>query len=90
MLAPIGALMFHGVRPANYWMLAYIAMTIISGLLESTLSALITPLPPMIIDVFFVLNSAVAFTVIFFSVQYNVTENSRILQLIKEQTQKLM
>ncbi len=90
MLAPIGALMFHGVRPATYWMLAYIVMTIISGLLESTLSAFIAPLPASVIEVFFVLNIGVAFTIIFFSVQYNVTENSRILQVVKEQTQKLM
>jgi len=90
MLAPISALMFHGVRPANYWLLAYLGMTVVSGLLESTFSIHVTPLPETVIDAFFVLNICIAFSIVFMSVQYYVTENSRILRVIRDQAKKLM
>lgn len=90
MLAPIGALMFQGVRPANYWLLAYLGMTIVSGLIESTFAIHFTPLPESVIDTFFVLNICIAFFIVFMSVQYNVIENTRILRVVKDQARKLM
>ena len=90
MLAPIGALMFHGPRPANYWLGAFIGLTIISGLLDNYLSSIITPLPDTVIIVFFAMNLSVAFFLVYISVHYYFTENRRILRLINEQTQKLM
>ena len=90
LLAPIGALMFHGTRPANYWMMAFIALTIISGLFENTLSSLIPPLSEPVITTFFVLNCSVALFLVYFCVHYYVAENKRILHVINEQTNKLM
>lgn len=89
LLAPIGALMFHSVRSANFWFLSYVALTIISGLLEPTLSNMVPLLPEPIIDMFFVLNTCIAFFIVFMSVQFNVVENAHILLVVKEQTAKL-
>jgi len=90
MLAPIGALMFHGQRPANYWLLAYIGLTVISGLLDDYLARTIAPLADSVIVIFFVSNLSVAFFLVYISVHYYVSENKRILRVINEQTQKLM
>ena len=90
MLAPIGALMFHGPRPANYWLGAFIGLTIVSGLSDNYLSSIITPLPDTVITIFFAMNLSVAFFLVYISVLYYFTENRRILRLINEQTQKLM
>ena len=90
MLAPIGALMFHGPRPANYWLAAFISLTTVSGIFDTYLSGIIAPLPDHIITIFFVMNLSVAFFLVYISVYYYFTENRRILRLINEQTQKLM
>lgn len=90
MLAPVGALMFQGPRAANRWFIAYIALTVISGLLEERLAALVTPLPESIITFFFASNLSVAFFLVYISVHHYVVENRRIVRLLNEQKQKLL
>lgn len=90
MLAPIGALMFHGPRPANKWFLAYLGLTILSGFLEPALADRIRPLPEPVIVFFFVSNLSVAFFLVYISVHYYVSENKRIVHILNEQKQKLM
>lgn len=90
MLAPVGALMFQGPRAANRWLIAYLALTVVSGLLEERLAALVTPLPEPVITFFFVSNLSVAFFLVYISVHYYVVENRRIVRLLNEQKQKLL
>mgnify|MGYP001822203553 FL=1 len=90
MLAPVGALMFQSIRAARWWFTAFVVLTVIMGLSEQYLSSHIAPLPDPAITIFFVLNFICAFFLIFSSVYYYVSENKRILAIIKEQTEKLM
>ncbi|MEN8711774.1 MAG: ATP-binding protein [Arenicellales bacterium] len=90
MLAPVGALMFQSTRAARWWFTAFVGLTVIMGLSEQYLSSHIEQLPEIAITSFFVLNFICAFFLIFSSVYYYVSENKRILAIIKEQTEKLM
>lgn len=51
-----GALFFYSARGAVPWFLLFIALTILSGLLDAGLSTLAAPIPPDIRTAFFVLN----------------------------------
>ncbi len=90
MLAPVGALMFQGVRSARRWFSIFVVLTVLSGFSESYLSSHVEPLPEAAITAFFTLNFVCAFFLIFSSVYYYVSENKRILAIINEQTSKLM
>lgn len=90
MLAPVGALMFHGARAARWWFFVFVVLTVLSGFSERYLSSQIEPLPEAVITAFFALNFICAFCVIFSSVYYYVSENKRILAIVNEQTSKLM
>ena len=90
MLAPISAMMFQSTRAAAYWFGAFVVLTLISGLAEGYLTSHIEPLPDTVITVFFALNFICAFFLIYICVHYYVTENKRILAIIREQTDKLM
>lgn len=90
MLAPVGALMFQGTRPASRWFGAFVVLTILNGFAEGYLSTTIEALPQWAITLFFVLNFCCAFFLIYICVHYFVVENKRILSIIREQTNKLM
>ena len=90
MMAPIGAMMFQSTRAAAYWFIVFVLFTIAGGLAEPYLASHITPLPDNVITTFFVLNFMCAFFLIYICVHYFVSENKRILSIIREQTDKLM
>jgi class 3 adenylate cyclase len=54
--AALGALFFYSAREAIPWFLAFLGLTILSGLLEPMLAALAAPLPTEVRITFFVLN----------------------------------
>jgi adenylate cyclase len=89
-LAPIAAMMFQGTRAAAYWFGIFVILTIIGGLAEGYLASHITPLPEAAITAFFTLNFICAFFMIYICVHYYVSENKRILSIVREQADKLM
>lgn len=90
MLAPIGAMMFHSIRAAVYWFIAFVVVTIIGGVAEPYLASHIKPLPETAITLFFVFNFICAFFMVYICVMYYVVENKKILAIVREQTEKLM
>ncbi len=87
-LSPIGALMFHGVRQATPWFLAYLALTVVSGVFDSQLAASVPPLPGAVITVFYVMNIGAATSLMYVVVNYFVIDNQRIIAAISHEKQK--
>lgn len=87
-LSPIGALMFHGVRPAIPWFLAYITLTIISGIFDQKFSAMVEPLSTSIITTFYVMNIGTATLLMYAVVNYFVVDNNRIISALSDEKEK--
>jgi adenylate cyclase len=87
-LSPIGALMFHGVRQAIPWFLAYLALTVVSGAFDSQLALAVPPLPSAVISVFYVMNIGCASLLMYAVVNYFVVENKRIIAALSEEKAK--
>lgn len=72
LVAALGALFFYSARDAVPWFVAYIALTIVAGLLEPLVSAHAASIPISIQTAFFVLNiSGVAVTA-YLLLQYSI------------------
>jgi class 3 adenylate cyclase len=84
-LAPIGALVYGDVRTSIWWLLAFTALTVISGLLEGRLPVPDPPIPMVISVAFFVLNLGTVSAVAFFLLRYFVGERERILDDLRVQ-----
>jgi class 3 adenylate cyclase len=74
LLAPIGALMFHGSRQAVPWFAAYLLLLLICGIADRSLAETAAPVPPVVIRVFFVMNLAGVSTLVFWMMHYFVGE----------------
>jgi adenylate cyclase len=75
--APLGALLFYGTRQAVPWLLAYLALTGVTGLLDGRLAENPAPIPDPVVVAFFVLNIAAVSGVSFFLLLYFVRERER-------------
>lgn len=87
-LSPIGALMFHGVRQAVPWFVAYLALAFVSGVFDSQLAAAVTPLSNTVITVFYVMNVGCATLLMYSVVNYFVIENKRIISALSDEKSK--
>ena len=76
-VAPLGALVMHGPRQAIAYFIAYLALTIVSGLVDPMLAANATPLPDAVRLLFFVLNLAFVSIVVYAVLQYFVADRDR-------------
>jgi adenylate cyclase len=54
--APLGALLFHGTRQAVPWFVAYAALTVVSGIIDGSLSPGAASVPTSLGILFFVMN----------------------------------
>ena len=70
LLSPLGALMFHGTRESVPWFLAYLALAVVSGVIDGPLSAQPAPLSPAVRTLFFVMNMGVVSVVAYLLVLY--------------------
>jgi adenylate cyclase len=70
LLSPLGALMFHGTRESVPWFLAYVALAVVSGLIDGPLSAQPAPLSSAVRTLFFVMNMGVVSAVAYVLVLY--------------------
>lgn len=90
LLAPIGALVVSGWRESIPWFVAYIAMTVVSGLFDYFLGyGSDGGMPIKTIGVFFALNFAAMSSIIYFLVRYFVVEMDKIKDQLDQQHQLL-
>jgi adenylate cyclase len=103
-LAPIGAMVFHGERESLPWIIAYLVFTAVSGFFDYSLadSRAVHPSDEMmkVIAVFFVLNFAAISTIVYFLVRYFLREKAlsrsalqqehALLEAEQERSQKLL
>jgi len=86
--SPLGALMFHGVRQAIPWFIAYLFLTVLSGVFDSQLAAAVPPMPEVVITVFFVMNLGFATLLMYVVVNYFVVDNQRIIAAVSHEKEK--
>jgi guanylate cyclase len=80
--APLGALLFDGVRRATPWFIAFIVGTIGSGALEPSLHGE-GHVPTSIVVAFFVLNLLGVSTTVYLLLRYFIGERDRALQALR-------
>jgi adenylate cyclase len=80
--APLGALLFDGVRRATPWFIAFLAATVVCGALEPSLQGE-GHVPTSIIVLFFVLNLLGVSTTVFLLMRYFIGERDRVLGALK-------
>jgi adenylate cyclase len=90
--APLGALLFDGIRRATPWFVAFGVATIVSGALEPTLHGE-GRVPTVIVVVFFVLNLLGVSTTVYLLLRYFIGERDRFLhalQVEQERSERLL
>jgi adenylate cyclase len=80
--APLGALLFEGVRRATPWFIAFVAATVASGILEPHLHGE-GHVPTSIVVTFFVLNVLGVSTTVYLLLCYFMGERERILDALR-------
>jgi guanylate cyclase len=92
LLCPLGALIFSEPKRAPLWMISYIGLIIISGLLQPYIS-LPNNLPSSVVTIFFVLNFGAVSVTFFILLYYFVHEKNKayyLLNLEQEKSDKLL
>lgn len=74
---PLAAMLFADAAHATKWLFAFLALTIFSAFIDSSLAAEITPMGDTPIVVFFVLNMGFGFASVFLVLNYFVKERER-------------
>ncbi len=87
--APIGALMFYGVRQALPWFAAYLGLTLVSGLLDGYLARRAPALPPALVVVLFVMTVVGVSTTVFVVLRYFARRREEALAALKRQHELL-
>ncbi|MGH2683082.1 MAG: adenylate/guanylate cyclase domain-containing protein [Actinomycetota bacterium] len=90
--APFGALVFYGVRQAVPWLLAFLGLTTLAGVLDPVLPQG-PPIPETVVVTFFVLNVAAVAATTYALVHYFVRERERAmaaLRIERENSERLL
>ncbi len=104
LLAPVGAVLFLGVRESLAWFAAYILLLVMSGYFDWHLASLEmqtkTQIPIRTAVVFFALNFAAVSTIVFLLLRFSATEKQkaqarlneahRLLQIEQERSERLL
>jgi guanylate cyclase len=80
--APLGALLFEGVRASTPWFLAFVGAVVASAALDPFLHGEGT-VPASIVVVFFVLNLLGVSTTVYLLLRYFISERARILNALR-------
>src|SRR5205823_756548 len=80
--APLGALLFRGVRRATPWFIAFVVATVASGALEPGLHGE-GHVPTSIVIAFFVLNLLGVSTTVYLLLRYFIGERERVLHALR-------
>ncbi len=93
LLAPIGAVLFLGVRESGAWFFAYIFLTALSGFFDYFLADAVVPTGPQVpirVSVFFfALNFAAVSTIVYLLLRYSTQEKAK-AQASLEETHRLL
>jgi class 3 adenylate cyclase len=101
LLAPMGVMIFQGVKESIPWFVAYLVLTVVSGVFDYFLAeGMVTGLPMQTISVFFVLNflilSTIVYLMIFYFVQKKETfqtelgEKSLLIESERQKSEELL
>jgi hypothetical protein len=90
LLAPMGALMFAGTRQTLLWFLAFLLLTVISGILDGKLSQHAVTMPPMVYVVFYVMNLGAVSTIVFLLLQYFVRKREQAMKRLNASQAQLI
>ncbi|MGI9586561.1 MAG: adenylate/guanylate cyclase domain-containing protein [Acidimicrobiia bacterium] len=83
-LAPVGALMFHGVRESLWWFLAYVVLVLFSAAVDPRLDSPVADLSQGQIAVSFAFNVIMVSTILFLLLRYFVAANEEANQRSEE------
>lgn len=72
--APLAALFFSGRKSASRWLFAYIALTIISGLINNQLAMLARPMDDSLNTIYYILNMGAGLLMIYIVLYYFVKD----------------
>jgi adenylate cyclase len=89
-MAPIGALIFHGRRESMPWFVAFVVFTALSGVFDFFLADQQPPRIPMrTVAVFFVLNFAAISAIVYVLFRHFADEKSKARAMLKQEHQLL-
>jgi adenylate cyclase len=86
-MAPLGALLFEGVRRATTWFVAFVGATVALGILDPSLHGE-GHVPNAVVITFFVLNVVGVSTTVFLIVRYFIRERERILAALRAERER--
>ncbi|HJW04095.1 MAG TPA: adenylate/guanylate cyclase domain-containing protein [Azospira sp.] len=88
LLAPIGAILFFGVRESLAWFAAYLLLTLLTGMVDYQQAATFSPHPPSIAlptsIAFFALNFAAVSTIVYLLLRFSAVEKQKIQARMEE------
>jgi len=88
LICPLGALLFDEPRHAPRWLLAYLGLLVLSGVLQPYVSARDRPLSPTLVTIFFVMNIAGVSTIAIALLAYFVDQKDLFLGLLRVEQDK--
>ncbi|MBX7232888.1 MAG: adenylate/guanylate cyclase domain-containing protein [Caldilineales bacterium] len=86
-LCPLGALVFAGRLSAPVWLVGYLALLVLSGVLQGRPGAY-SPLPGTVITAFFVLNLGAVSTIVFVLLGYFIGQQTGLLRQLRREQDK--
>ena len=101
LLAPVGAMVFQGVKESIPWFVAYVVFTVVSGFFDYFLAeGAVTGVPMKVIPVFFVLNFTILSSIVYLLIRFFVQkkemfqielgEKNRLLQVEQDKSERLL
>ena len=88
LICPLGALLFDEPRHAPRWLLAYLGLLVLSGVLQPYVSARDHPLSSTLVTIFFVMNIAGVSTIAIALLAYFVDQKDLFLGLLRVEQDK--
>ncbi len=89
-LSPVGALMFAGTVRALPWFLSYLALMVVSGIVDGKLAPHITAIPPLIKIVFFIMNLGGVSTIFYVLLRYFVRERELAMAVLDQEHRRVL
>ncbi len=86
---PLVVLLVDGPRSGLRWLLAFLALTVVSGVLDSHLAVNVTPMPRTAQTVFFILNMAVGLISVYGVLNYFVKDSERYQHTLRENQERI-
>jgi class 3 adenylate cyclase len=89
-LAPIGALMFAGTRQALLWFVSYLALMLISGILDWKMAAEPAPVAPFVRGMFFIMNLGGVSAIFYVLLRYFVREREQAMAVLDREHRRVI